>query len=872
MSIPKSLTTAIAIFRELGWDAAQPEDVMSLPLGTPEQRKAAKAGLSKGEWGAFRQITGHSYGFVSDIDVDANMLGAFAIRVGVPVRRAVAIAPVGWEQWPAPLRGQLFASRGEAFVSAFAAGGGRANFHTTALAYAFALSGAQEVPSDTRYLESWAFLADRSFKPEDDGTGEKVPLDILRASFAAHLRAVLASGMPAPGAGWSEPILATVIREGIQRGWFDVAEARDLVLFAMDQASRPSDRLAYARALLEELQVEREWLVERSGILLSTMSQGPDQVVTLLGPIVLNSGDDDAVLNAMLIGVGAKSAKAVAEILHVALDIAPPPSEIKSMIAEGLAPLLTHKNAKVAKTAQRVLDTWNVTVQPLAEPEPEGVRGLWQPTPAALDVPLFELGPTTPEHLTALAARIVANNSEAVTLDAERLLWSANALARQDEDAVRTALRGVKNTWLPGLRAVREWVKGHYITTRDEPTANWSGSLDVGREDSVFRQLGAVPNLLSTPTWDDYRIDPAQLADRLDAYVQAAVPVIEADLQMALPRLDLTLLTAETTHRLGQYDLAIQLPDGNLARNATGQPLALGAILTQWIDRPVAQPESIFERSYYSREIEPVPALADLPPRYTHIWATIDLFPNWTNAHVPRQYAAPATLRKQPNAAVPATQLLNTVGEDATDLDATILAWQNGMLHPGVAQAPLLGWQGTISSLAARVTGWSELADAGLLSVIWPLASDVIAHSSNGPRVAPGVAELVDMLTRYLPEVEAAIASGLASPDVLAQPAIRALAVRGGSSRAVAAAKRLVALLPEVAVGVDVGGAGVAGGSGDAGAGGALGARGVEQVGLSDQEFAQAWRERRHHSGCSRDLTRRNHVGNREPGLVVPAE
>jgi hypothetical protein len=107
-----------------------------------------------------------------------------------------------------------------------------------------------------------------------------------------------------------------------------------------------------------------------------------------------------------------------------------------------------------------------------------------------------------------------------------------------------------------------------------------------------------------------------------------------------------------------------------------------------------------------------------------------------------------------------------------------------------------------------------------MLSVVWPLAIDVVAASAGGSRVAPGVGDLVEMLARYLPEVELAVAGGLAPVESLAMEPVRALAERGGSSAAVRAARDLVKHLPEVERAED-----------------------LTRTGMSDEEFARAWPE-----------------------------
>lgn len=790
MKLSDALIGAIEVFRELGWADASPEQVMELPLGTPEQRRAAKAGLSKGAWGEFGQVGEHSYGWISWIDVEEAMLGAFAIRVGVPVKRAVAVMPaVGFSPG---LRARLIASRGPEFVGAFVeASGRRAGSFISSLVAAVADTGA-EVPGNLSYLEGWAVLAGNALgAPLDRLVDGLTSIELIEARYADHLRAALRSGNPAPYGA------VELLGGGVERGWIDPEEARELVLSAMEQAQRPIDRKTWASVLTETLGATPKWLLERAGVLVSTMSFGDDPVIARFAPVLLASGDDDLVLQAMLIGLTSKSAKAKAELLAVAFDTPAPSAETAAMVAEAVAPLLTAKDRKVRTRAEALTAAWRLDAAPEPAEVPEAPRGLWQPTPPLAEVPRFDAGPVSGEHLTRLTSALVVSKQEGITLDGERFLATVNALAGIDLDATRIALHGVKNVWNTGFIGVHEWMRGDRCLSLDstDPQAYMPyRDAVVARGASVFQRLGAVGVLLSTPSWADWRLDPADLADRLDIYAAAGEPVIEADLQLALPRLDLELVTEELAVKLRDSELRIVLQDGSLA------PLTVGQVLDAWLREPPTHPGFEKEGSTIPKPVAVVPAIEQLPPRLTsdYVWAPIPVFPNWQEAGISDRNPDPAILRSQPNGVTPSTQLLDNVGEDGCELDAAIAAWQNGVLLPGVAEAARLGWRGKISSLASRAEKWSELAEAGLLSVVWPLAADTIAHSSRGTRVSPGVAELVELLRRFLPEVRAAVEEGVAAADALGLSGVRALAQRGGSSQAVVAARSLVELLPPV--------------------------------------------------------------------------
>ncbi|MFT3943266.1 MAG: DUF6493 family protein [Ancrocorticia sp.] len=839
MTLARPIADAVAIFRELGWDTAEPSQVMDLPLGTPEQQRVAKSGLVKGSWGDFRRLDERTWGYICDVGVDEMMLAAFAIRVGVPAERAARVLRSSGGPWTHEMVGELLASRGPGFVTRFAASGMRATNLAKPLMYAFETTGA-EVPEYVPWLEKWGEVASASLQSEPlTRWQEAVSAHTVKASYAAHLRATLKTSTPAPRAA------ELLIGEGVRLGWFDRSEACELVLFAMEQAQRPSDRLIYARVLTETLGATRDWLLEYSGILLSVASQGPDQVITMFVPLLLQSGDD--VVDSLLIGLNAKSAKTKSEVMEAALTSSIPPPEDVSIVAESVTPLLGHKNRALAKKAQALLDRWQVSTEPLPEAKPTEIRGLWLPTPPVAPVPRFDPGPITSDNLTTITARLIAAGNESLNLDAERLLWVVNALASVNEEDVRTALRGVRDTWTSGLRFVEKWA-GHQLPTvrsctPESPHAQGPTDAEVAREIVVFQHLGRLPALLSTPSWDDFRIAPAALADRLDAYVAAGEPVVEPDLQLALPRIDEELLDEETATRLFSCTAAICMPDGTLVRREEGSSvraltsgfvragsgeatITVGEVLAAWINDPNTRREPN-EPGRPSKRALPreatVPHFPFLPYRfatsYGHRLLTIPFVPNLADAELAGNPMT-AVVRKRPNGPVPATELLQNVEWQATPLDVALLAWQNGVLRPGVASARLLRNRDIITSLAARASNWNELAEAGMLSVIWPLVDDVVADSLRGTRIGPGVAELVELLARHLPEVEAAIAAGLTTaPEAFALPGVRELAGRRGSSRALTAAKALVALLPAVEIPVA-----------------------PEFPVMSDEEFATAWR------------------------------
>jgi hypothetical protein len=130
---------------------------------------------------------------------------------------------------------------------------------------------------------------------------------------------------------------------------------------------------------------------------------------------------------------------------------------------------------------------------------------------------------------------------------------------------------------------------------------------------------------------------------------------------------------------------------------------------------------------------------------------------------------------------------------------AVTQAWERGLLRPGIADVALLDWSvKPPSQLAALAAALDGIARDGLMSVVWPVLDDLVEASLQAPRLLAGTAELADVMAAFLPETQYAAEHGLADQSALALPGTRALAQRPGSSRAVATAQRIAALLPPV--------------------------------------------------------------------------
>lgn len=749
------LAEAVAIFRELGWEGEPIERAPELPIGTPAQQRTAAKGLQRGDWGHFGEIGPNTVTWVSDIPVDRDALGLFAIRMGVDARRSVELAPRPGDVDDDVLLACL-APRGPEFAVDFVRrtclrewrSSDRSSSPYGPVSVRLAELHGLPVPDAVGYLMDWVVVAAWALGEDV----EIVPLrsappsvERVEARFAEHVRAAVAAGVPG-----TSP-LPVLLGTGVRRGWVDRAEALSLAFAALDTAVRPSDRKAWAVAITDGLGLTDTELVARADALVAVLSTGEAPLVEAFAPRLLGAVGDDVLPDVLAAALTARTKKALLVVLKAAGARRPSPALVGELAAL-IEPRADDKDKAVAAAAATVLDAWGASRE-LPEPEPTTVRGWWQPTPDLWEVPRFDPAETSPEALTDLAALLLGRPESTRDLEDERLLVLANEVARRDPAAARRALQGVPVNLQGALHAVPGWLDG---------TLSGDGwTPEAARENAVWLRLGELPSVLSTPTWVDLRIDPGDLLDRLKGYAAAGVEVAEADLLLALGRVDRALLDPSLLHDLGSG------PAGEIVRDVLDGPAP----------EPVRGPMPGADLSY---------------GRY---------LPQASDGLIWRQLVR----RAEPLPSLAATHLLGVQRtahpRAAADLaEAVTEAWQRGLLRPGVADVTHLHDGKAITQVAALAVVLLDLAREGMASVAWPVLDDLLTSCLDGTRLAAGAAEAAEAMRDLAPEALAAVASGLADESVLDVPGLRALARRDGSSRAVVAARETVAMLPERAV------------------------------------------------------------------------
>lgn len=814
-----ALARSLELFNDLGWAGAAQTDALALPVGTDAQQREARAGLQRGDWDVWVEEGNSLFRESAVGDVDHGMLALFAIRVGADARRAEAVLD-GPGSVPDQLATEVLATRGPDFAIAFTSRACRSNRrpweHATSVHAGRAVRLVHHhelpVPESVEYVKDWAVYAAVALGLEAElypaGRGP-IDADVIRSRFVDHVRTGVAVGAPATGP------FGAVVTAGAEQGWVERDEAMTLVLTALDAAQRPGDRKVWAGALTDSLALSDAELVARADALLGALSHAEAPVITALAPAIIEHGDTYQAADVLSLSLAAKSKAARRIALDAALRRSEPlTGDAAETASFALSPVASGRDSTLAKAAQALQARWGVGGEPTAEAE--AAAAAWQPTPDVWTVPRFRLPVASPAALAEAAGVLASRPEGAEDLEVDRFLELANAVARTDVNAARNALRGLRPNWRAGVSAAGDLVAGDRIRMLDRlvPSGDDEWRRDVvfgpipAREAAVVQRLGEVPALLSTPSWDDLRIAPDDLVERLRGYRDAGATASEADLLLALLRLDLTLIEQQHLDALAVLDAPVVLQSGELMTIAAG-PAAVAYALDPLLEPAHVQDED----GDWRRAATALPAsLTPFPSRVDTAgfgWGGPNELPTWGDGAYSgdgleagsgfawRQLArrgAPLTPRlaarmlgglqsPHPNAA-------------AAMFEGVLEAWDRGLLRPGTADLALLrrGGSGGGAQLA-RVA--LELSEAGLGSVVWPLLDDFVGLSLGAVRMTAGTAEVVEAIGALLPATTEAVAAGLADPSALDLPHARTLAARPGSSRAVAAAKSIAARLPE---------------------------------------------------------------------------
>ena len=832
------LERAVAIYRSLGYEESPYENILSLGIGTKEEQAIARDGLKSGEWAQIKQLSENSYGFAPVVDVDLKKLAVFAVRIGVEAKRAVNVIGRGDE-----IALQAIMDRGENyaihFISAAESGNRRAWEHSLSVLGMLCLKLLHRmnlpIPESVEYMKEWAaasavillgakkdYLFDESFTLEKE--------EIL-GRFIEHIEKGISLNMPATGP------FPDLLFFGVENHLLSKEAAKEYIFDALYIAKRPGDRKAWVE-LLDKLGCAEKDYIDRAENLIPLLGLGESPLIERFAPVLIENISEELLYPVLISCTSAKVKKTKKMLLNSVLKRENPKSA--NDFAEWLSLYLQDEDKSIAGLAEKLALSWGLVLE--QEESNKELRCLWRECPKLWKVPRFSLGEGTAESLTDMVA-LLSDRKECVEdLLFEQFLALANQIAYKNPEEAKMSLLGIPNSDSGTLWTLGRWARGIEMRPMEESRQRfWQGEKEIVRieyrelltmrRENLFRTMGQWPCLLSTPSFEDLSISVEDLLERLSLYrAEKFSYVSEPDLQLALTRLDMETFSQEErskckeerskckeerskcVEKLQELDLKIQLPSGGFLQDEEGKDILLGELLVAYLQDPYVEPDFFpGETPYWKVELNMPESLRALPYRlsYSHN-ALFSIFPNWgdyslTAVHrdfevyhgqgiIMRQLAR----RRKPLSKGALMNWIAVFGrlsdENAEEaLKANRETWERGLLLSGIADISYLDWSGgELSNLANLAAAMDFMANEGMLSLVWRVACDTVEQSLKMPRILAGTAELVKFLRDYLDEVIFAVEKRLASKEALEMKAIRILAGKSGSSKAVSYAKEIL--------------------------------------------------------------------------------
>ena len=826
------LERAVEIYRSLGYEETAYENILSLGIGTKEEQGIAREGLKSGEWVQIKQLSENSYGFAPVIDVDLKKLAVFAVRIGVEAKRAANVIGRGDE-----IALQAIMDRGEnyaiQFISAAESGNRRAWEHSLSVLGMLCLKLLHRmnlpIPESVEYMKDWAAAsavillgAKKDYLFDDSFTLEKE--EILRR-FVEHIEKGISLNMPGTGP------FPDLLFFGVENHLLSKEAAKEYIFDALYIAKRPGDRKAWVE-LLDKLGCAEKDFMDRAENLIPLLGLGESPLIERFAPVLVENISEELLYPVLISCTSAKVKKTKKMLLNSALKREKPKSA--NDFAEWLSIYLQDEDKSIAGLAEKLALFWGLVLE--QEESTKELQGLWRESPKLWEVPRFSLGDKTAESLTDMVALLSDRKDCVEDLLFEQFLALANQIAYKNPEEAKISLAGIPNSDSGILWTLGRWARGIETKPVEESRQRfWQGEKEIVkieyrelltmRRELLFRTMGKWPCLLSTPSFEDLSISIEDFLERLSLYrAEKFSYVSEPDLQLALTRLDMETFAKEDrskcTEKLKELDLKVQLPSGEFLQDEEGKDILLGELIAAYLQDPYVEPDFFpGETPYWKVELKMPESLKALPYRlsYSHN-ALFSIFPNWgdyslTAVHRDFEvyHGQGIILRQLARRRKPLSKgaLMNWIAvfgklsdENAGDaLKANREAWERGLLLPGIADISYLDWSGgELSNLANLAAAMDFMANEGMLSLVWKAACDILEQSLKMPRILAGTAEIVKFLRDYLDEVILAVEKKLASKEALEMKAIRILAGKSGSSKAVSYAKEILEKLVSIEI------------------------------------------------------------------------
>ena len=691
------------------------------------------------------------------------------------------------------------------------------------------------IPESVEYMKDWAAAssvillgAKKDYLFDDSFTLEK---EEILGRFIEHIEKGISLNMPGTGP------FPDLLFFGVENHLLSKEVAKEYIFDALYIAKRPGDRKAWVE-LLDKLGCTEKDFLERAENLIPLLGLGESPLLERFAPVLIENISEELLYPVLISCTSAKVKKTKKMLLNSVLKREKP--KTANDFAEWLSLYLQDEDKSIAGLAEKLALSWGLVVE--QEESNKALLGLWRECPKLWKVPRFSLGDKTAESLTDMVA-LLSDRKECVEdLLFEQFLALANQIAYKNPEEAKMSLLGIPNSDTGTLWTLGRWARGIETKPVEESRQRfWQGEKEIVkieyrelltmRRENLFRTMGQWPCLLSTPSFEDLSISVEDLLERLSLYrAEKFSYVSEPDLQLALTRLDMETFSQEDiskckediskckeerskcVEKLQEPDLKIQLPSGEFLQDEEGKDILLGKLIADYLQDPYVEPDFFpGETPYWKVELKMPESIKALPYRlsYSHN-ALFSIFPNWgdyslTAVHRDFEvyHGQGIILRQLARRRKPLSKgaLMNWIAvfgrlsdENAEEaLIANHEALERGLLLPGIADISYLDWSGgELSNLANLAAAMDFMANEGMLSLLWKAACDAVEESLKMPRILAGTAELVKFLRDYLDEVILAVEKKLAPKEALEMKAIRILAGKSGSSKAVSYAKEIL--------------------------------------------------------------------------------
>ena len=820
--VPQNLAAAIAIAKDLGWHEAAVEELDTYDLGTLQQQRTIKEGLSSGQW-EYRSAAPGAVTIDYLDGIDCYRMVLLAIRVQVPARRALRLLR-RCEKYEYRRVATLVAANGEHYARSFikeaARVAGGTNWPDQAVGYNVASFFLQtqylqpsQILAEPYYLQAWAVCGLRLLQPDNDITNpreEQFPTwPEIEPTFTEHLKAAFKAEVPMWGT------VGEIAIEALDRQLID----RDSVIIAALKTLKRKIRLNQRRQIIDlidnELAITDEEILAQWEYLTPIASAANPDFISVFGSRMIRLADFRELAEVALSALYVPTVKEKQTIIKALLDRDDNAAPAASALFERIRELADYKDKELAHLAKTLLARWGETDDDVSEPT-DMLLVHWQPTPQTWQVPRFERGAAT---VAALQQRLASGalSQWVRTLEEEAFLAQLVQLAYEDAATAREFLAdiGQQYSWLPRFGNYQDYKKGKKIRRRTR-------NAFADRRMQLTYTIGSLPCLLSGPSFMDFSISFTDLLDRLDQYEAADVAIIEPDLRLALNRLstddlDYNRALEQAYQRNAKADFRLSHePKGTAGkivadylrrmfektaseelalRIKRGGPSELGEVSSAVLSSPVT-PVTPATGKLGGSQVTTAPQWGESE------WTSLR---HHARARHDREGLLALQVARSKEPLEPGTAV-NLIGlcrktkynAHAYAYQAVRLAWQRGILLPGVPDPKMLSWKTDVTSFRGMPEVLIALAYEVMLALSWQLLDDFLQFAAKDNKNPPEALEAVEAMKVLASSVTWAIGEGTAPQTAADVPGLRAFAAKPDITKAAVVAKEVLKLLPDV--------------------------------------------------------------------------